>query len=141
LRNGLGEAFAGGGGQLASVRAHVVERVLGLEDEDGVAEAAEQRGCSRGGEAAGEDEVGLEGDDFLGEAMIGRELRGDGIEADGRVDRLLREMGDCGDASGVDDAHEQFVGAEVHRDNAPGLGVGGQNHGAESQHQGERPGN
>ena len=61
--------------ELADVGAHVVERVLGLEDEDRVAEAAEQRGCSRGGEAAGEDEVWLEGDDFLGEAVIDREHR------------------------------------------------------------------
>ena len=52
---------AGGVGELADVGAHVVERVLGLEDDDGVAEAAEQGGGCRGGEAAGEDEVGLRG--------------------------------------------------------------------------------
>ena len=52
------------------------------------------------------------------------ELFGDGVEAERGVDRLLREMGDGGDAARVDDAHEQLVGAEVHRDDALGLGVG-----------------
>ena len=62
---------AGEGGELADVGAHVGEGVLGLEGYDAVAEVAEEGDGCRGGEAAGEDEVGLERDDFFGEAVIG----------------------------------------------------------------------
>jgi hypothetical protein len=38
-----------------------------------------------------------------------------GIKAKRSVDRLLRQIGDRGDARGIDDAHQKFVGTEIHR--------------------------
>ena len=89
---------AGERAELADVGAHVGERVFGREGFDAVAEMAEEGVGGCGGVGAGEDEVGLELDDLFGEAVIGGEFCGDGVEAERGVDRLLREIGDRGDA-------------------------------------------
>ena len=103
-------------GDSPNVRANVVQAAGDRQLDHRIPELAQQEHRRSGGEGSGDDEVGIERQNLLGQPVV--QPQTSRLIRHARRLRLGGEVADRGDAVPIGEQHEQLVGAEVHRHDA-----------------------